>query len=88
MEAQKKQAFVTPSDLILNLRNYPQAPKHFQQQKFEVLRGLSLAFGYLGDILIFNESVAKHFNHLRTMFDRLRMADLKLKGKKFNFFET
>ena len=41
----------------------------------------SFAFGYLDDILIFSETVEKHFKHLRTVFDRLRMAGLKLKRK-------
>ena len=38
-------------------------------------------------LLSFNGSVGKHFQHSRTVFDRLRMADLKLNRKKCNFFK-
>ena len=35
------------------------------------------AFGYLDDILMFSENIVKNFIHLRAVFVRLRMADIK-----------
>ena len=43
--------------------------------------------GYLDDILIFSESSEKHFEYLRTVFERLRMADVKFKRKRCDLFK-
>ena len=58
-----------------------EAPEHFQQLINEVLKGIPYALGYLDDILIFSVSVEKHLKHLRNVFDRLKMKDLKIKRK-------
>ena len=64
-----------------------QAPAYFQRLVDEVLSGLMFAFGYLDDILIFSLDMELHLKHLRTLFERLRSADLKLKEIKCNFLK-
>ena len=45
----------------------------------EVRSGFTFAFGYLDDILVFSPDMTLHLKHLRLLFERLRVADLKLK---------
>ena len=81
-EDQKKAAFVIPVAKFKSMKvhfSLAQAPTHFQQLINKVLKCLPFAFGYLYDIIIFIESVEKHFSHLGTVFNRLRLEDLKLK---------
>ena len=65
-----------------------QAPAYFQRLVNEVLSGLTFAFGYLDDILIFSPYMETHLKHLRILFERLRSADLKLKEVKCNFLKN
>ena len=64
-----------------------QAPAYFQRLVHEVLKGITFAFGYLDDILIFSPDNKTHLKHLEIVFQRLREADLKLKASKCNFFK-
>ena len=64
-----------------------QAPAYFQRLVHEVLKGITFAFGYLDDILIFSPDNKTHLEHLKVVFQRLREADLKLKASKCNFFK-
>ena len=64
-----------------------QAPAYFQRLVHEVLKGITFAFGYLDDILIFSPDNKTHLEHLEVVFQRLREADLKLKASKCNFFK-
>ena len=64
-----------------------QAPAYFQRLVNEVLSGLTFTFGYLDDILVYSTDVEMHLEHLRTLFMRLRKADLKLKEVKCNFLK-
>ena len=64
-----------------------QAPVYFQRLINEVLSGLTFAFGYLDDILVFSPDMETHLKHLRILFERLRSADLKLKEVKCNFLK-
>ena len=64
-----------------------QAPTYFQRLVNEVLSGLTFAFGYLEDILVFSPDMESHLEHLRLLFERLRAADLKLKEVKCNFLK-
>ena len=64
-----------------------QAPTYFQRLVNEVLSGLTFAFGYLDDILVFSPDMETHLKHLRILFERLRSADLKLKEVKCNFLK-
>ena len=59
----------------------------FQRLVNKVLSGLTFAFGYLDDILIFSPDMETHLKHLRVLFERLRNADLKLKEVKCNFLK-
>ena len=64
-----------------------QASAYFQRLVNEVLSGLTFAFGYLDDILVFSPDMETHVKHLRTLFKRLRSTDLKLKEIKCNFLK-
>ena len=64
-----------------------QAPAYFQRLVNEVLSGLTFAFGYLDDILVYSPDMETHLEHLRKLFMRLREADLKLKEVKCNFLK-
>ena len=64
-----------------------QAPTYFQQLVNEVLSGLSFAFSYLDDILVYSPDMETHLEHLRKLFMKLREADLKLKEVKCNFLK-
>ena len=64
-----------------------QAPAYFQRLVNNVLSGLTFAFGYLDDILVFSPDMESHLKHLRLLFERLRSADLKLKEIKCNFLK-
>ena len=64
-----------------------QVPAYFQRLVNEVLSGLTFAFGYLDDILVFSPDMESHLEHLRLLFERLRAADLKLKEVKYNFLK-
>ena len=64
-----------------------QAPAYFQKLVNEVLSGLTFAFGYLDDILVYSPDMETHLEHLRELFMRLREADLKLKEVTCNFLK-
>ena len=64
-----------------------QAPAYFQRLVNEVLSGLTFAFGYLDDILVFSTDMETHLEHLRSLFIKLREADLKLKEVRCNFLK-
>ena len=64
-----------------------QAPAYVQRLANEDLSGLSFAFGYLYDILVYSPDMETHLEHLRSLFVKLREADLKLKEVKCNFLK-
>ena len=64
-----------------------QAPAYLQRLINEVLSGLTFAFGYLDDILIYSPDMETHLEHLRKLFIKLRETDLKLKEVKCNFLK-
>ena len=92
-ESQAKSAFVIggPHGSKFEFQVCPfglaQAPAYFQRLVDEVLRGLSFAFGYLDDILIFSPDIKTHLYHIEILFQRLREAKLKLKESKCNFLK-
>ena len=59
----------------------------FGLAQVEVLSGLTFAFGYLDDILVYSLDMETHLEHLRKLFIKLREADLKLKEVKCNFLK-
>ena len=60
------------------------APATFQRLMEQVLRGLhwQTCLIYIDDIIIFSSTPEEHFQRLREVFDRLRMAGLRLKPSK------
>ena len=59
-----------------------QASACFQRFVNEILTGLEFAFRYLDVILDFSPDIRMHLKSLRILFQRLRMADHKLKESK------
>ena len=64
-----------------------QVPAYFQRLINKVLLGLTFAFGYLDDILVYSPDMETHLTHLRRLFMKLQEADLKLKEVKCNFLK-
>ena len=64
-----------------------QAPAYYQRLVNKVLSGLTFAFGYLDDVLVFSSDMETHLKHLRILFKSLRSADLKPKEVKCNFLK-
>ena len=89
-EAQEKTAFVTAYGKFKFLRvpfGLSQAPSHFQALIDQVLVGCDhFAMGYLDDVVIFSATPEEHLQHIKTIFERLQAADLKLKESKCAFF--
>ena len=54
----------------------------------KVLEGLEFTFGYLDDILVYSKNMEEHLQHVRTLFERLQHADLKLTKRKCNFLKA
>ena len=89
-ESRPKSAFVSAYgkwEFKRCLFGLAQAPAYFQRLVKEVLSGLIFAFGYLDDILVYSADMETHLKPLRTLFKRLRSADLKLKEIKCNFLK-
>ena len=89
-KSRPKSAFVSSFgkwELKRCLFGLAQAPAYFQRLVNEVLSGLTFTFGYLDDILVYSPDMETHLEHLRTLFMRLREADLKLKEVKCNFLK-
>ena len=65
-----------------------QAPAYFQRVAHEVIEGLTFAYGYLDDILVFNKSIEEHFLHCEIIFKRLKKYKLKLSYEKCAFLKS
>src|SRR6218665_1785599 len=65
------------------LRN---APETFRRLVTEVFKGLNeFCEAYLDDIMVFSRSWKSHISHLQQVFDRVRIANLKLNIRKCEF---
>jgi len=60
-------------------------PAVFQWLMQRVLSGLQFASVYLDDVIVYSETLEEHVSHLRTIFERLRKANLKLNPAKCKF---
>ena len=93
-ESQPKSAFVVggPKGGKWEFKRCPfgltQAPAYFQALVNQVLEGISFAFGYLDDILIYSPDMEHHLGHVRVLFERLRAANLKLTKRKCSFMKA
>ena len=93
-ESQPKSAFVVggPKGGKWEFKRCPfgltQVPAYFQALVNQVLEGLNFAFGYLDDILIFSPDMEQHLEHVRALFECLRVADLKLTKRKCSFLKA
>ena len=65
-----------------------QAPAYFQRVVHEVIEGLTFAYGYLDDILVFSKSIEEHFQHCEIIFKRLKRFKLKLSYEKCAFLKS
>lgn len=85
-----KTAFSTPTRhlewtrLLFGLKN---APSTFQRVMENVLRGIAneQCCVYLDDIIVYSTSLQEHIQRLKSVFDRLRKANLKINLNKTHF---
>lgn len=90
-EDKEKTAFVTHKGLFL-FKHMPfglvNSPKTFERLMELVMSGLQWekCLVYLDDVIIFGKTFAQTLENLRSVFDRFRKANLKLKQKKCAFF--
>ena len=91
-EDKHKTAFITRYGLF-QYRRMPfglcNAPATFQRAMTLVLRGLTWeeVLAYLDDIIILGNNFDQSLTRLRTVFDRFRQYNLKLKAKKCALFQ-
>ena len=88
----EKTAFVC-SDGLFQFNVMPfglsNAPATFQRMMEVVLSGLQFerCLVYIDDVIVFGDSYDSHYKNLEAVFQRLRKANLKLKGKKCSFLK-
>ena len=63
-----------------------QAPAYFQELMTGVLKDLPFAMAYLDDIIIYSSTQEEHLLHIKTVFEKLRHANLSMKLSKCHFF--
>ena len=63
-----------------------QAPAYFQELMTGVLKDLPFAMAYLDNIIIYSSTPEEHLEHIRTVFEKLRDAQLSMKLSKCHFF--
>ena len=91
-ESKAKTAFVTPFGKY-EFNSIPfglaQAPAYFQQLISMVLQDCrAFAMAYLDDIIIFSQTPEEHLKHIEIIFQKLKIAGLKPKGSKCDFFKS
>jgi hypothetical protein len=85
----EKTAFVTPDGhyeflrLPFGLKN---APLHFSKIMFQAIGDLDFVKIYLDDITIHSTMFKLYIQHVSTVLDRLKKANLKLNGDKCTWF--
>ena len=89
-EDKEKTAFITPEGLYQYLYmpfGLTNAPATFQRLMDAVLAGVKwqCCLVYLDDIIIFSQSFDKHLRDIRKVFDRIKGANLTVKGSKCKF---
>ena len=91
-ESKAKTAFITPfGKYEFNAVPFglAQAPAYFQQLISMVLQDCrDFAMAYLDDIVIFSRTPEEHLKHIEIIFQKLKIAGLKLKESKCDFFKS
>ena len=93
IKSQDLTAFSTPFDSFKWLRmpmGLRESPNTFQSLMEGVLMGLTwkISVPYLVDCIIFSKTAEEHLERLREVFERYRMANLKVNPTKCEFFRT
>ena len=91
-ESKAKTAFLTPFRKY-EFNSIPfglaQAPAYFQQLISMVLQDCrDFVMAYLDDIIIFSRTLEEHLKHIEIIFQKLKVAGLKLKESKCDFFKV
>ena len=65
-------------------------PATFTRLMETVMRGLhyKILLTYLDDVIVYSDSIDRQLDRLKTCFERLRQAHLKLKPRKCDLFQT
>ena len=91
-ESKAKTAFVTPFgkyEFNSVLFGLAKAPAYFQKLISMVLQDCrDFAMAYLDDIIIFSRTPEEHLKHIEIIFQKLKVAGLKLKESKCDFFKS
>ena len=87
----EKTAFITHAGLLEMLKmpfGLCDAPSTYQRLMSIVLRGLiaRICLAYLDDVIVYSRRVSQHLDDLRAVFERLRVAGLKLNFLKCQLF--
>ena len=94
-EAQERTAFITPkmSPSHWEYKYMPfglmSAPATFQRLVDTMLRGIQYdtCMAYLDDIIVISSTISEGIDRLKDVFERIRMAKLKLKAEKCDLFK-
>ena len=91
-ELKAKTAFMTPFGKY-EFNSVPfglaQALAYFQQLISMVLQDCrDFVMAYLDDIIIFSRTMKEHLKHIKIIFQKLKVAGLKLKESKCDFFQS
>ena len=89
-DSKEKTAFISHAGLYqFNVLSFglTNAPPQFQRLMSRILHGLEwkICLVYIDDVIIFSSSFSDHLSRLKTVFDRFRAANLKLKPSKCHF---
>ena len=89
----EKTAFITHAGLYEMLKmpfGICNAPSAYQRLMSIVLRGLiaRICLAYLDDVIVYSRRLSQHLDDLRAVFERLRVAGLKLKPSKCQLFRA
>jgi len=89
-ESIEKTAFSTETNhyeflrLPFGLKN---APSEFSRMMTQLFGNVQFVQVYLDDIIIFSSEFSEHLQHIKSVLNILKEANLKVNGKKFNFFK-
>jgi hypothetical protein len=93
LEDMEKTAFISHCGLFefkvmpFGLTNAPATFQRYMDAAFAGLKWICCLI-YLDDVIIFSKDFVEHIEHLKQVFERIRQANLKIKGTKCTFFKT